>query len=94
MCCDRVIPTGASAFVMSESIWLREGSSDRAAHKDGCWGITWEGLFFLIWKFTYRKIDRFRASDSVAFSVFTMWCNHHLCLILKHVLAPRETCPR
>lgn len=31
-------------------------------------------------KFTQHKCNHFKVNDSVAFSIFTMLCNHHLCL--------------
>ena len=41
-------------------------------------------LFKIEAEFTKYKIKLFEVYGSVAFSTFTMLCNNHHCLVLKH----------
>lgn len=42
-------------------------------------------------KIHVTEIHHFKVGDSVAFSTFTISYNHHLCLVPKYFIPPKET---
>ena len=46
-------------------------------------------FFLIVIKVAQHKSYRFKMFNSIAFSIFTMLYNHHLCLIPKHFITPK-----